>query len=73
VVRIGGIMGLVGDRWIRKTPFLGTFKIVPHDSRFYALYEGEELVCVTVYKTGAMALMNRLHNLKLNKESEGKK
>ncbi len=61
-------MGLVGERWIRKTPFLGNFRIVPHDSRFYALYEGEELVCVTVYKIGAEALMNRLFTLQTKKE-----
>ena len=31
--------------------------------RFWAVYEGEELVCITVYKKGAMEVMRRL-NLK---------
>jgi hypothetical protein len=55
---------MVGQRWIRKTECLGNFKIKPHDMRFYALYEGEELICVTVYKIGAIAVMNRLYNIK---------
>ena len=41
----------------------GNFHIVPWDSRFYALFQGEELICVTSYKTGAVSLMNRLHDL----------
>jgi len=36
----------------------------------YALYEGEELVCVTVYKIGAVPLINRRFNLKPIKERE---
>ena len=31
--------------------------------RFWAVYEGEELICITVYKKGAMEVMRRL-NLK---------
>ena len=30
------------------------------DSRFYALYDGEELLAVTVYKKGAEAVRDRL-------------
>jgi len=55
---------MVGERRMRKTEFLGNFIIKPHDSRFYALYEKEELICITVYKIGAIAVMNRLHNIK---------
>ena len=29
-------------------------------TRFWALYEGRELVCVTVYKKGAIAVRDRL-------------
>ena len=29
-----------------------TFLIQPYGSRYYALYEGEDLICVTVYKKG---------------------
>mgnify|MGYP001616512819 FL=1 len=34
--------------------------------RFWAVYEGEELICITVYKKGAMEVMRRLN---LNKEA----
>jgi hypothetical protein len=33
------------------------------DSRFWALYDGGELVCVTVYKKGANAVKERLEKL----------
>ena len=48
---------------MRKTYCPGNFRIEPWDSRFYALFQGEELICVTAYKTGAASLMNRLHGL----------
>jgi hypothetical protein len=32
--------------------------------RFFALYENGELLCVTVYKKGALAVLNRLQELK---------
>ena len=34
--------------------------IEPYGNRFYALYDGEDLVCVTVYKKGAMEVKRRL-------------
>ena len=34
--------------------------IQPYGNRYYALYEGEELVCVTVYKKGALEVKRRL-------------
>ena len=40
-------------RWIKRYKKLGNFTIEPWDSRFYALFEGEELVCVTAYKIGS--------------------
>jgi hypothetical protein len=36
------------------------FQVVPHDSRFYAVYEGDSMLCVCAYKTGAMAVVKRL-------------
>ena len=33
----------------------------PH-SRFWAVYEDGQLVCVTVYKKGALAVMRRLQH-----------
>jgi hypothetical protein len=37
-----------------------TFLIQPYGTRYYALYEGEDLICVTVYKKGAMEVKRRL-------------
>jgi hypothetical protein len=37
-----------------------TLIIQPYGDRYYALYEGEDLVCVTVYKKGAMEVKRRL-------------
>ena len=34
--------------------------IEPYGNRFYALYDGKDLVCVTVYKKGAMEVKRRL-------------
>ena len=36
------------------------FLIQPYGTRYYALYEGEDLVCVTVYKKGALEVKRRL-------------
>jgi hypothetical protein len=47
-------------RWIKRYKKLGNFTIKPWDSRYYALFEGEEMVCVTAYKKGAMEVMKRL-------------
>ena len=41
-----------------------TFLIQPYGDRYYALYEGEDLVCVTVYKKGALEVKRRLEILK---------
>ena len=40
------------------------FLIQPYGDRYYALYEGEDLICVTVYKKGAMEVKRRLEILK---------
>ncbi len=37
-----------------------TLLIQHYGDRYFALYEGEELVCVTVYKKGAMEVKRRL-------------
>jgi len=34
--------------------------IQPYGNRYYALYDGEDLVCVTVYKKGAQEVKRRL-------------
>jgi hypothetical protein len=33
------------------------------NSRFWAVYENGQLLCVTVYKKGALAVMRRLQQL----------
>ena len=38
--------------------------------RFFALYENGELLCVTVYKKGALAVLNRIQELKGLNEGE---
>jgi hypothetical protein len=37
-----------------------TLIIQPYGDRYYALYEGEDLICVTVYKKGALEVKRRL-------------
>ena len=34
--------------------------IQPYGNRYYALYDGKDLVCVTVYKKGALEVKRRL-------------
>ena len=51
-------------RWIKRYKKLGNFTIKPWDSRYYALFDGEEMVCVTAYKKGAIEVMKRLYKVK---------
>jgi hypothetical protein len=37
-----------------------TLVIEHYGERYFALYDGEDLVCVTVYKKGAMEVKRRL-------------
>ena len=48
------------ERRIRKYEKLGSFTIEPWGEKYYALYDGDELVCVTLYKKGALEVMKRL-------------
>jgi hypothetical protein len=48
------------DRRIRKYEKLGNFTIEPFGEKYYALYDGNELICVTVYKKGPLEVMRRL-------------
>jgi len=52
------------ERWIKKYEQMGNFTIHPWDSRYYALFDWDELVCVTAYKKGAIEVMKRLSNVK---------
>ena len=44
----------------------GNFCIKPWDSRFYALFQGEDLICVTAYKKGALKVMDLLYSLEVS-------
>jgi len=48
------------ERKVRKYEKRGNFTIEPWGERYYALYDGKELVCVTLYKKGALEVMKRL-------------
>jgi hypothetical protein len=48
------------ERRIKKYEQMGNFAIEPWDSRYYALFDGDELICVTAYKIGALEVMKRL-------------
>jgi hypothetical protein len=47
------------------------FEIVNWD-RFFALYENGKLLCVTVYKKGAVAVKRRIEELKTKLEEVNK-
>jgi hypothetical protein len=40
-----------------------TFGLRPYGSRYWAVYEREALLCVTVYKKGARTVVERLNRL----------
>jgi hypothetical protein len=55
-------------RRMRKTFCPGNFRIEPWDSRFYALFQGDDLICVTAYKIGAVTVMDLLYSLQISLE-----
>ena len=55
-------------RRMRKIYCPGNFRIEPWDSRFYALFQGEDLICVTAYKIGAVRVMDLLYSLQTSAE-----
>ncbi len=61
-IRVEGRMKIQRDwnRRMKKVYCPGNFRIQPWDSRFYALFQGEELICVTAYKIGAVRVMDLL-------------
>ena len=42
--------------------------IEPYGGRYFALYEGETLICVTVYKKGALEVKRRLEMAFIQKD-----
>ncbi len=48
------------ERRVKEYEKLGNFTIEPWGEKFFALYDGNNLVCVTVYKKGAVEVMKRL-------------
>lgn len=53
-------------RRMKKTYCPGNFRIEPWDSRFYALFHGEDLICVTAYKKGAVKVMDLLYSFEIS-------
>jgi hypothetical protein len=53
---------------MKKTYCPGDFRIEPWDSRFYALFQGDDLICVTAYKIGAVHVMDLLYSLQISLE-----
>lgn len=57
------------DRWwpperqVRKYEKLGDYSIEPWGEKYFALYKGDCLICVTVYKKGALEVMKRLEEM----------
>jgi hypothetical protein len=45
--------------------------IQPYGTRYYALFEGEDLICVTVYKKGALEVKRRLEMVSDSEPKEG--
>lgn len=54
------------NRRMKKVYCPGNFRIEPWDSRFYALFQGEDLICVTAYKIGAVRVMDLLYSLQIS-------
>ena len=48
------------ERRVKEYEKLGNYTIEPWGEKFFALYDGNDLVCVTVYKKGALEVMRRL-------------
>jgi hypothetical protein len=46
----------------------GNFRIEPWDNRYYALFQGEEMICVTAYKKGAVNVMDLLYSFQVSLE-----
>jgi hypothetical protein len=47
---------------------LKTLVIQPYGDRYYGLYDGEDLVCVTVYKKGALEVKRRLEMASIQRD-----
>lgn len=45
-------------------------EIEKYGSRFWAVWDGNELVCVTVYKKGAVEVVNRLDKKEVRDEGK---
>jgi len=65
---VSNLRGGESVRRMRKTYCPGNFRIEPWDSRFYALFQGDDLICVTAYKTGAVNVMDLLYSLQISLE-----
>ena len=44
------------------------YTICKYGSRYFAVYDGDELVCVTLYRKGAVEVKRRLEAAELKRE-----
>ena len=61
------------ERKIRRYEKIGDYSIEPWGEKYYALYKGDSLIAVTVYKKGAVEVMKRLSEAKEDDEVEVKR
>jgi len=61
------------ERKIRKYDKIEDYSIEPWGEKYYALYKGNCLICVTVYKKGAVEVMKRLSEAKEDDEVEARR
>jgi len=61
------------ERRIRKYDKIGDYSVEPWGEKYYALYKGDSLIAVTVYKKGAVEVMKRLSEVKEDDEVEVKR
>ena len=55
--------GWPSERRIRRYEKLGDYFVEPWGEKYFALYKGDCLICVTVYKKGALEVMKRLEEM----------
>jgi hypothetical protein len=56
----GFVVASLKERRIKMEELLERFKIDKYSNRNFALYDGEDLVCVTAYRKGAEEVRRRM-------------
>lgn len=45
-------------------------KLEKHGERYWAIYDGHDLICITVYRKGAVEVINRLSTKSFKEKQE---